>query len=204
MIITADTIGFDLDGVIADTAESFLRLACSRYGYCDFTLEDITHFELEDCIPIPGELVDQIFTEILTDSLAAELKPMKGAVETLSLLAEESTITVITARPLLPPVLDWIDVFFPARTRDAMKVIATGDHNDKVRHIHQHSLKYFVDDRAETCMQLAGAAITPLVFSQPWNQNRHNLQTVENWADIQSLIIPSFPEEMYEMPPLQR
>ena len=204
MIITADTIGFDLDGVIADTAESFLRLACSRYGYCSFTREDITNFELENCIPIPIDLVGQIFTEILTDSLATELKPMKGAVETLSLLAEKSTVTIITARPLLPPVLDWIDVFFPARTRDAMKVIATGDHNDKVRHIHDHGLKYFVDDRAETCMQLASAGITPLVFSQPWNQNRHNLQTVENWADIQNLITPSFSENIYEMPALQR
>lgn len=204
MIITADTIGFDLDGVIADTAETFLRLACSRYGYCSFTSKDITNFELEDCIPIPRDLVDQIFTEILTDSLATELKPMKGAVETLSLLAEKSTVTIITARPLLPPVLDWIDVFFPARTRDAMKVIATGDHNDKVRHIHEHGLKYFVDDRAETCMQLASAGITPLVFSQPWNQNRHNLQTVENWVDIQKLIPPSFSENIYEMPALQR
>ena len=204
MTITADTIGFDLDGVIADTAETFLRLACSRFGYCSFTREDITNFELEDCIPIPHDLEDQIFTEILTDSLATELKPMKGAVETLSLLAEKSTVTIITARPLLPPVLDWIDIFFPARTRDAMKVIATGDHNDKVRHIHEHGLKYFVDDRAETCMQLASAGITPLVFSQPWNQNRHNLQTVENWVDIQNLITPSFSENIYEMPALQR
>jgi uncharacterized HAD superfamily protein len=191
MIIQADVIGFDLDGVIADTAETFLRLACSRYGYCSFTCEDITNFELEDCIPIPRDLVDKIFTEILTNSLATELKPMKGAVETLTLLAQKSTVTVITARPLLPPVLDWIDVFFPAETREAIKVIATGDHNDKVRHIHEHGLKYFVDDRAETCMQLASADIIPLVFSQPWNQNRHNLQSVENWADIQDLIAPS-------------
>jgi uncharacterized HAD superfamily protein len=191
MIIQADVIGFDLDGVIADTAETFLRLACSRYGYCSFTCEDITNFELENCIPISRDLVDKIFTEILTDSLATELKPMKGAVETLTLLAQKSTVTVITARPLLPPVLDWIDVFFPAETREAIKVIATGDHNDKVRHIHEHGLKYFVDDRAETCMQLASADIIPLVFSQPWNQNRHNLQSVENWADIQDLIAPS-------------
>ena len=99
MIIQADVIGFDLDGVIADTAETFLRLACSRYGYCSFTCEDITNFELEDCIPIPRDLVDKIFTEILTNSLATELKPMKGAVETLTLLAQQSTVTVITARP---------------------------------------------------------------------------------------------------------
>ncbi len=191
MAIAANEIGFDLDGVIADTAESFLSIACSKYGYCSFTREDITNFELESCMPIPRDIVDRIFTEILTDSLATGLKPMKGAVETLTFLARESTITIITARPLLPPVLDWIDAFFPAETRDATEVIATGDHNDKVRHIHKRGLKYFVDDRAETCLQLANADIIPLVFSQPWNRNRHNLQCVENWADIRKLITTS-------------
>jgi len=189
--IAADEIGFDLDGVIADTAESFLRIACSKYGYCSFTREDITNFELENCIPVPHDLVYEIFTEILTDSLATGLKPMKGAVETLTLLAENSPITIITARPILQPVLDWIDAFFPAETRDATRVIATGDHNDKIRYIHEHGLKYFVDDRAETCIQLASANIIPFVFSQPWNQNRHNLQSVADWAEVRELITPS-------------
>ena len=202
MRIAANEIGFDLDGVIANTAENFLSIACSKYGYCSFTHDDITNFELENCIPIPRDLVDKIFTEILTDSLATGLRPMAGAVETLTLLARESTITIITARPLLQPVLDWIDAFFPAETRDATKVVATGDHNDKVRYIHEHGLKYFVDDRAETCIQLANANIIPLVFSQPWNHNRHNLQSVENWADVQELITTS-PENRNEMSALQ-
>lgn len=198
MMIAANAIGFDLDGVIADTAESFLRLACSKYGYCAFTAEDITSFELENCIPIPGDLVNEIFTEILTDSLSAGLKPIEGAVETLTMLSQKSPVTVITARSLVPPVLDWIDAFFPTRTRDAITVIATGDHNDKVRYIHRQGLKYFVDDRVETCIQLAGANIIPLVFSQPWNQNRHNLQGVENWAEVRDLII-CCPEKTNEM-----
>jgi len=202
MIIAANKIGFDLDGVIADTAESFLRIACSKYGYCSFTPEDITNFELQNCIPIPHDLVDKIFTEILTDSLGTRLKPMKGAVETLTLLAQTSTITIITARPLLSPVLDWIDAFFPTKTRDATQVVATGDHNDKVRHIHKHGLKYFVDDRIETCLQLANSNITPLVFSQPWNKNRHDMQRVENWSDVRNLLTP-FPEKFDEMPTLQ-
>jgi len=193
VVITADITGFDLDGVIADTAETFLRIACSKYGYCSFSQEDITNFELEDCIPIPQELVNTIFTDILTDSLATGLKPMEGAVETLGILAEESIVTIITARPLRAPVLDWIDIFFPAKTRDAMRVVATGDHNDKVRYIHKHGLKYFIDDRAETCIQLAKSDIVPFVFNQPWNRNRHNLRSVGNWGDIQELMSPPPP-----------
>ena len=191
MIIPADKIGFDLDGVIADTATAFLNIACEKYNYCSFTPENITNFELEDCIPIPQNLVEQIFTEILIDSLEAGLKPIKGAVKALTSLATGSAITVITARTLKSPVLDWIDAFFPPETRDAIRVITTGDHSDKVRYIHEHGLKYFVDDRAKTCMQLAEADTVPLVFNQPWNRNRHNLRTVDNWNDLQQMIITS-------------
>jgi len=191
MRIPADKIGFDLDGVIADTATAFLRIACEKYNYCSFTPEDITNFELEDCIPIPRDIVETIFTEILTDSLEAGLQPMQGAVETLTSLAAGSTITVITARPLRSPVLDWIDAFFPAETRDVIRVVATGDHSDKVRYIYERGLEFFVDDRAETCMQLAEADIVPFVFNQPWNRNRHNLRSVDSWNDLQQMITTS-------------
>ncbi len=182
-------IGFDLDGVIADTAETFLRIACEKHQYCSFTLDDITHFEIENCISIPTDLVERIFLEILQDSLSTGLQPMPGAVEVLGELACHAPITVITARPLGQPVLDWFDRFFPRTTRDAINLIAMGDHDDKLRYIQDHKIKYFVDDRAETCNKLALAGITPLVFSHPWNLKRHQLHSVENWQDIRKLLV---------------
>ena len=79
--IKSHEIGFDLDGVIADTAEAFIRLACQEFDYCSFRLQDITSFQVEDCIDIPTDLVEQIFYTILKDSLASGLTPMEGAVE---------------------------------------------------------------------------------------------------------------------------
>ncbi len=181
-------IGFDFDGVIADTAEAFIRRACSLYGYCSFTREDITHFELENCLNIPRELVESIFTDILNDSLATELLPMPGAVECLEQFTLTSTVTIITARSLGNPVFDWLDRFLTTKAKENIRVVATGDHNDKIRHIHRHGLKYFIDDRAETCEQLIHENITPFVFTQPWNKDRHKLQTVDSWEDIRALI----------------
>ena len=106
MTITVDRIGFDFDGVIADTAEAFIRLACSEYGYCGFTLEEITHFELENCLAIPRDVVEKIFTDIMIDSLGAGLTPIPGAVRCLEQFAEQSAVTIITARPLSQPVFD--------------------------------------------------------------------------------------------------
>ncbi|WP_136809751.1 5' nucleotidase, NT5C type [Desulfosediminicola flagellatus] len=182
-------IGFDLDGVIADTAETFLRLACEKHEYCSFTLNDITSFEIENCISIPTDLVERIFFDIMQDSLSTGLQPISGAVEVLGELACHAPITVITARPFEQPVIDWFDTFFPPTTREAIKVIAMGDHDDKLKYIREHGIKYFVDDRAETCNKLAEAGITPLVFSHPWNHDRHNLNSVQNWQEIRELLV---------------
>lgn len=188
MTIPIQEIGFDFDGVIADTAEAFIRLACSEYHYCSFTAEDITNFELENCLDIPRELVEKIFTDILHDSISTQLLPMPGAVECLEQFTQTSPVTIITARSLKEPVFDWLDRFLAQTAREKIRVVITGDHNDKVRHIHQHGLKYFIDDRAETCKQLVQENITPFVFTQPWNRDRHELQTVANWNEIRTLV----------------
>jgi hypothetical protein len=189
MKIFPQQIGFDLDGVIADTASTFIRLACEEHNYCSFSLADITSFHVEDCLDIPMPLVNRIFTDILEDSLGTGLTPMPGAVEVLSEMAAATTVTIITARPLLQPAREWIDSFFPPKASRAINLIAMGDHDDKARYIHDHNLSYFVDDRAETCRQLAANNITPLVFSQPWNHDRHDLRSVASWQEIRELLV---------------
>lgn len=188
MKIQPQEIGFDFDGVIANTADTFIRLACTNYNYCSFTLDHITNFELEHCIDMPGDLVNQIFLDILEDSLGTGLQPMHGATEVLDELAAHSPITVITARHLEQPVIDWFDQHCSSDTTKQIKLVAMGDHDNKLDYIQQHNLKYFVDDRAETCNKLAISEITPLVFSHPWNRDRHNLPMVESWQEIRLLL----------------
>ncbi len=185
MKIKSHEIGFDLDGVIADIAEAFIRLACHEYNHCSFRLEDITSFQVEECLNIPPSLVEQIFCAILKDSLGSGLQPMSGAVETITSMAEKATVTIITARSLQQPVTDWLDHFFPARACKKINLVAMGDHDDKGRYIQEHQLQYFVDDRVETCLQLTESGITPIVYNQPWNQGRHGLQTVSSWREIE-------------------
>lgn len=188
MQIKSNEIGFDLDGVIAQTGETFLRLACEEFGHCSFSLDDIKDFEVEDCLGIPKDHVEQLFYTIMIDSLRTGLQPMPGAVDVISSLARQSTVTIITARPLTNPVADWLDHFFPEETCNNITLVATGDHNDKTRYIQDHNLRFFVDDRVETCLQLAETDITPIVFKQPWNSGRHDLHEVSNWQEISNLL----------------
>jgi uncharacterized HAD superfamily protein len=186
--IPLSEIGFDFDGVIADTAETFVRIAVEKYGYNSFCKTDITNFELEECLSIPKETVEKIFTEILVDSLGTGLQPMAGAIETLSTFARSSKLTIITARPIDQPVHDWLETYFDGSLLDNIHIVATGDHDDKVRHIHANRIKYFVDDRVATCQSLITEDIHPIVYNQPWNLGRHNLASVSGWEDIAYLI----------------
>lgn len=182
-------LGFDFDGVIADTAEAFIRLACKEYDLCGIQKEDITNFEVEQCLDVDPEIVNAIFSKILVDSVGNGLRPMTGAIDVLGELTEMATITVVTARLYASPVHDWLESMFPKSTLPRIRVVAMGTHDDKSRHIHDQKLRYFIDDRAETCVQLSQAGIQPIVFSQPWNENRHQLPVVNSWQEIRTLCL---------------
>jgi len=182
-------IGFDFDGVIADTVEAFIRIACEQYDRCDIHPEDITDFTVEHCLGMETGIAESIFLQILKDSVGTGLLPMPGSVEVLAELSDQAQVTIVTARPLAEPVHDWLRLMFSAKVYDRMQVVAMGDHDDKVRHIHQLGLSTFVDDRAETCLQMHRAGIRSIVFSQPWNRNRHTLPSVQSWQEIRTLCL---------------
>lgn len=182
-------IGFDFDGVIADTAEAFIRIACEQYDHCGIRPEDITDFTVEHCLGMETDIAESIFLQILKDSVGTGLLPMPGSVEVLAELSNRAQVTIVTARPLAGPVHDWLRRMFSAGVYERMQVVAMGDHDDKVRHIRQLGLSTFIDDRAETCLQMHRAGIRSIVFSQPWNRNRHHLPSVRSWQEIRSLCL---------------
>lgn len=180
-------IGFDFDGVIADIGEAFIRLACTRYGHCDLELEQINSFQVDQCVDIPIETIEKIFEEILEDSIATGLKPIDGAISSLKRLKAHGPVTIITARPEIEPVEDWLRLYFGDQI-DAIRLISSGHHDDKERYIREQNIVYFVDDRLHTCRMLADSGLRPMIFAQPWNRNHHDLPSVNNWQEIIDLL----------------
>lgn len=186
--IRPESIGFDFDGVIADIAEAFIRIACREYGYCAIVPEDICSFQLEHCLPIERSIVESIFAAILDDSVGTGLKPIDGAIATLTRLSRVAPVTIITARPEPRPVLDWLQRHCPPKTLRRIELIVTGDHDNKESFIRACSLRHFIDDRANTCLQLAEAGLEPIVYTQPWNRDQHDLPAVIDWQELAGLI----------------
>lgn len=180
-------LGFDFDGVVADIAEAFIRLSSSDYGCRSISHEEITHFDVEQCLDIDAEIVEAVFTRILLDSVATRLQPMPGAIEVLGELTGHGIVTIVTARPDPKPVYDWLAWVMPRDVSAKIRVVAMGAHDDKPRYVLEHGLRYFIDDRAETCHQLDKVGILPIVYSQPWNRGRHRFSTVSSWQEIREL-----------------
>jgi uncharacterized HAD superfamily protein len=185
--IQPGAIGFDIDGVVADTAGAFLRIAREKYGINSLSLEDITRFEVEDCLDIELRIVDEIFSRLLDDPLRSGLQPMEDSMDVLHEFAGQAPLTFVTARPDKEPIALWLQHFLKAPVYDDMRLIAMGEHDNKAGYIKQLGIEYFVDDRLQTCLMLVDMGITPLVFNQPWNRHEHDLQTVDNWQAIHAL-----------------
>ena len=183
------TTGFDFDGVIADTVEAFLRIACEDYGHCGICAEDITAFSVEECLPVEQHTLAAIFEYLTFEPLAAGLQPMPGAVEVLTSLSQRSMVTIVTARPDPLPVERWLEAVCGNPTCANIRVMAVGDHNDKERFIRSAGLSSFIDDRAETCLALQKQGIDARVFAQPWNRSPHGLPVLSGWEEISRLIL---------------
>lgn len=184
MKIAPELIGFDIDGVVADTAEAFIRLAAKDHGIKGIRLQDITEFDVAQCLPIGRETAEAIFEVLLTAPLDADLRPMPNAVAVLTALAARAPLTFITARPREEPIAAWLCQLLGPRIFNNCRLIAMGNHDGKYSYIKELGLRYFVDDRAQTCIDLHQEGLTPLVYEQPWNQGRHQLRTVDSWLTI--------------------
>ena len=182
-------IGFDIDGVVADTGGAFVRIAREEYGINSITLDDIISFEVVDCLDMDQEIIEAIFSRLLADPLTAGLQPMEDAVPVLHRFAGAAPLTFVTARPEEEPITRWLKHFLQPEAFAEMRLVAMGAHDKKTPYIKDLGLQYFVDDRLQTCRVLAEQGITPLVYSQPWNRNGHDLPTVSSWQAIHDLCL---------------
>jgi len=189
-MIKPASLAFDIDGVVADTMGLFLRIAKDNYNIRDVDYEDITSYLLEDCIgsKVDKKIIDVIITRLLDGNYVQALEPIEGAPEVLNRIANAHTpLLFVTARPYPGPIRDWLSEIL-GLTNGAIHIISTGSFDKKTDVLLKHKVTHFVEDRLETCFDLSKAGLAPVLFKQPWNQERHPFKEVENWNELASLI----------------
>ncbi len=187
--IPLDALAFDIDGVVADIMTTFLDLARRRHN-CGHHLryEDLTAFRLEDCLDLEPEIIESLIRELIDRPHELTVEPLPHAVPVLTRLAREIPLLFVTARDRAAPIRAWLQQTLAQVPPESIRVVATGDPDTKLHYLLDHNVRYFVEDRLETCQQLARHGITPILFAQPWNRRPHSFLEVAGWPELAGLL----------------
>jgi hypothetical protein len=181
-------VAFDIDGVFADTMRLFLDIAQEEFNINSVQYEDITCYSLKDCINMDPEIIEAVVHKIIDGEYTVPLKPIKGAPQVVAEIASRnSPVLFVTARPYLGPIYNWMKGVLPIQMND-VEVIATGAFEKKADVLLERSITHFVEDRLETCFALEAVGITPVLFKQPWNREKHPFMEVGSWTELASLV----------------
>ncbi len=186
--IAPGELAFDIDGVVANTMRLFLDIVRDRYGINHIRLEDITCYNLEDCLDIDPEVITDGIRMLLQGDYPHVLQPMDGCRRVLERLGREvPRLLFVTARPNRDVITRWLHDLL-SLPEQAIEVVATGSFEAKIDVLREARVGHFVEDRLETCFLLADAGIAPIVYRQPWNRRPHPFTEVGGWDDIEALL----------------
>ena len=179
-------LAFDIDGVVADTMAVFVRLAQERYGFTRLTKEDLRQYDLHACLDIPLEIVNELICMTLDDDHTQEIPPMDGAVAVLTKLADYGPLRFVTARIWPESIIRWLQQTLSEVDAGRIEVFATGLPEAKCSILRDLGVKYFVEDRVETCRLLMEKGIQPLLFDQPWNRGSEAVlfPRIDDWSQL--------------------
>lgn len=187
-MIRPSELAFDIDGVIADTMSLLIDIAREDFGINGLRLEDIRDYSLRGLAGIGEEVLVAIIDRILTGNHSGGLAPLEDAPSVLRRLNRVHAPTLfVTARPNGDQAGRWIADTLDIAP-DGFEIVATGSFEDKREVLISRNIKYFVEDRLETCFILSEAGIRPIVFKQPWNRRPHPFREVENWRQLEAMI----------------
>ncbi len=184
-------LAFDIDGVVADTMDVFVTLARERFGFEHITKDDISCYNLSKCLQIEKEILDELVCLTMDDEHTMLIPPMPGAPEFLTEMAIAHPLRFVTARIWPESITAWLYQTLPEVPREKITVIASGAPEKKSQILKDLNVRYFIDDRTETCLELKESGIQPLLFVQPWNRNDpyDGLIRVENWARVKECVL---------------
>lgn len=180
-------IALDVDGVLADTIRSWLKLCNERFGL-NLLYEQIDHWNFWKDVGITQQDFEKLFNEAWSDwkSMPPTEDKLSAKVEFLKGFGE---VDIVTGRSLdtMGYVKRWLNMH---RIKSNRIVLVEPDEA-------KGSLDYdvFIDDSPLNAVDAAERGKTALIYDQPWNRHvgqRENLLRVKSLSEASSMIRSMF------------
>jgi len=166
----------------------FLDIARQDHGIHHIQYGDITAYTLQDCLDMEEAVISDIISKLLDGSRDTDLRPINGARNVLARIGRDfGPVRFVTARPDPVSISEWIQNLLPLEP-SRIDLVATGSFEAKTEVLKDKGVSFFVEDRLETCFLLKEEGITPVLFRQPWNREKHPFREVGNWKELEHLI----------------
>ena len=151
--IPAKEIAFDFDGVVADTFRLFVEIARKDY-HVSVEYEDITDYDFLKVIKMELDDAMQIIDTITYLPHEIDLLPNLGAMDVLSRW-RGSRRAAGHGAARAEPLERWFKRHAPELPAGHIRIIATGTNTAKLRILQEEGVRYFIEDRVDTCHLLA-------------------------------------------------
>ncbi len=181
--MTAARIYVDLDDVLAETAETFLRVLDERFGK-RMSFEQITNFDLGASFDLDEDGLASFLEAAHQPRVLESIRPMPGAAETVGDWIERGfEVVVVTGRP---PSTEGLSRSWLSNNRiphSSLRFVDKysrldpfdGGHGAAVPALDEISLDGFrlaVEDNLEIAARLSeNPSLAVVLFDRPWNRD---------------------------------
>jgi len=171
------SLGFDIDGVIANFVDALLPRINSERG-TSFTELDVHTYQLDVSLGLSPDQIEKYIGE----TLQAVIHPLPGAIEGLTnLRAQGHSIALVTSRRAqgIEVTQRWLE--------------ETGVPHDQLlfglpKRELVVGIEVFVDDDPRILLELVDSVRHLFVFDHPWNRELETVHRVAHWRELTDAI----------------
>ena len=186
-------IAFDLDGVVINFTDAFLRMAKEKFNILKNTkFSDVTRYQFYECLDVSYEKCFEIVNYVIAEPFKCNIKPVSGSVKALTTLSKDMDLIFITARKegSEKPTKELIYSILPDVDKNKIKIIHQRG-SAKYQVLNDLNIKNFIDDRSRNVRVLGYRGIKAYLFNRPWNAKTREEDVfvrINTWGVISNLI----------------
>ena len=186
-------IGFDIDNVILDFTEAFLRTASDKFGILKKAkYSDVTRYAFYECLDISRDKCYEIVDYVLNNHFECNVRPIKGSVEVLTTLSKDMDLVFVTARKNIFKQQTKKLIYHTLPDVDKSKItIIHESGSKKYKILNDLNIEGFIDDRSKNVRILNENNIDAYLFNRPWNaktRSDDSFERIDTWKEIYNLV----------------